>query len=52
MTYKVIFKRFRFDTDNTIVFVEAKTAEAAADAVRHYYHVGSKDIVSVEPEKK
>lgn len=51
MTYKVIFKRFRFDTDNTIVFVEAKTAEAAADVVRHYYHVGSNDILSVTAEE-
>ena len=51
MTYKVIFKRFRFDTDNTIVFVEAKTAEAAADVVRRYYCVGSKDILSVTLEK-
>lgn len=51
MIYKVIFKRFRFDTDNTIVFVESKTAEAAADVVRHYYCVGSDDILSVTPEK-
>lgn len=51
MTYKVTFKRFRFDTDNTIVFVEANTAEAAADAVRHYYCVGINDILSIEPEK-
>ena len=51
MTYKVTFKRFRFDTDNTIVFIEAKTSEAAADAVRHYYCVGSDDILSVTPEK-
>ena len=51
MTYKVTFKRFRFDTDNTIVFVEAKTAEAAADAVRHHYCVGINDILSVEPEE-
>ena len=51
MTYKVIFKRFRFDTDTTIVFVKAKTAKDAADAVRHYYCVGSKDILSVTPEE-
>lgn len=51
MTYKVIFKRFRFDTDTTIAFVKAKTAEAAADAVRHYYCVGINDILSVTPEK-
>ena len=51
MIYKVIFKKFRFDTDNTIVFLEAKTAEAAADAVCHYYCVGSKDIISVTPEE-
>lgn len=51
MIYKVIFKRFRFDTDNTIVFIDAKTAKAAADAVRHYYCVGSDDILSVTPEK-
>ena len=51
MIYKVIFKRFRFDTDNTIVFVEAKTAEAASDVVRRYYCVGSDDILSVTPEK-
>ena len=42
MIYKVIFKRFRFDTDNTIVFLEAKTAN---------YCVGSDDILSVTPEK-
>ena len=51
MTYKVTFKRFRFDTDNTIVFIDAKTAKAAADAVRRYYCVGSKDILSVTLEK-
>ena len=51
MIYKVIFKRFRFDTDNTIVFIDAETAEDAADAVRHYYCVGSKDILSVTLEK-
>ena len=33
------------------VFIEAKSAEDAADAVKHYYCVGSKDIISVEPEK-
>ena len=51
MTYKVIFKRFRFDTDTTIAFVKANTAKDAADAVRHYYCVGSNDILSVTPEK-
>ena len=51
MNYKVIFKRFICDTDNTIVFLDAKTAKAAADAVRHYYCVGSDDILSVTPEK-
>ena len=51
MTYKVTSKRFRFDTDNTIVFIDAKTAKAAADAVRRYYCVGSKDILSVTLEK-
>lgn len=51
MNYKVTFKRFRFDTDDTIAFVEAKTAEAAADAVRHYYCVGINDILSVTPEE-
>ena len=51
MTYKVTFKRFRFDTDNTIVFIDAETAKAAADAVRRYYCVGSKDILSVTLEK-
>ena len=51
MIYKVIFKRFRFDTDNTIVFLDAKTAKAAADAVIHYYCVESDDILSVTPEK-
>ena len=51
MIYKVIFKKFRFDTDNTVVYIEAKTAEDAADAVRHYYHVGSNDILSVTPEE-
>ena len=51
MIYKVIFKRFRFDTDNTIVFLDAKTAKAAADAVRHYYCVGINDILSVTPEE-
>ena len=51
MTYKVTFKRFRFDTDNTIVFLKAKTAKDAADTVRRYYCVGSDDILSVTPEK-
>lgn len=51
MTYKVTFKRFRFDADNTVAYVKAKTAEEAADAVRHYYCVGSNDILSVKPEK-
>lgn len=51
MTYKVTFKRFRFDTDNTIVFIDAKTAKAAAYAVIRYYCVGSDDILSVTPEK-
>lgn len=51
MTYKVTFKRFRFDTDTTIVFVKAKTAKAAADAVIHYYCIESKDILSVTPEE-
>lgn len=31
--------------------VKAKTAEAAADAVRHYYCVGINDILSVTPEE-
>lgn len=52
MEYKVTFKRFKFNTADTVVYIEANSAEDAADAVRHYYHVGSKDIVSVEPEKK
>ena len=51
MIYKVIFKRFRFDTDNTIVFLDAKTSKAAADAVRNYYCIESDDILSVTPEK-
>lgn len=51
MTYKVTFKRFRFDTDNTIAYVKAKTAEEAADVVRHYYCVGCDDILSVTPEE-
>ena len=51
MTYNVTFKRFRFDTDNTIVFIDAETAKDAADAVIRYYCVGSDDIVSVTPEK-
>ena len=51
MIYKVTFKRFRFDTDNTIVFLDAKTKKAATDAVIHYYCVGSDDIISVTPEK-
>ena len=51
MTYKVTFKRFRFDIDNTIVFINAETAKAAADAVIHYYCVGSDDILSITPEK-
>lgn len=51
MEYKVTFKRFRFDTDNTIVFVDAKTAKAAEDAVIHYYCVGINDILSVTPEE-
>ena len=51
MNYKVTFKRFRFDTDDTVVYIEANSAEAAADAVRHYYCIGSKYIISVEPEE-
>lgn len=51
MIYKVTFKRFRFDTDNTIVFIDAKTAKAAADVVRRYYCVESDDILYVTPEK-
>lgn len=51
MIYKVTFKRFRFDTDDTVVYIEANSAKAAADVVRHYYCVGSKDIISVEPEE-
>lgn len=51
MIYKVIFKRFRFDADNTIVFLDAKTAKAAADAVQHYYCVGSDDILYVAPKE-
>lgn len=51
MNYKVTFKRFRFDIDDTVVYIEANSAEDAADAVRHYYHVGSNDILSIEPEK-
>ena len=52
MNYKVTLKRFRFDAADTVVYIEAKSAEDAADAVKHYYCVGSKDIISVEPEKK
>lgn len=52
MNYKVTFKRFRLDAAGTVVYIEANSAEDAADAVRHYYCVGSKDIISVEPEKK
>lgn len=51
MEYKVTFKRFRFDATDTVAYIEANSAEDAADAVRHYYHVGSKDIILVEPEK-
>ena len=51
MTYKVTFKRFRFDSDNTVVYIEANSAKAAADAVIHYYCVGSDDILSVTPEE-
>ena len=51
MIYKVTFKRFRFDTDDTVVYIEANSAKAAADVVRHYYCVGNKDIISVEPEE-
>ena len=51
MIYKVIFKKFRFDTDDTVVYIEANSAKAAADAVRHYYCVGSNDILSVTPEE-
>ena len=52
MNYKVTFKRFRLHAAGTVVYIEANSAEDAADAVRHYYCVGSKDIISVEPEKK
>lgn len=30
MTYKVTFKRFRFDAADTVVYIEAKSAEDAA----------------------
>ena len=52
MIYKVTFKKFKFDAADTVVYIEANSAEDAADAVRHYYCVGSKDIISVESEKK
>ena len=51
MTYKVTFKRFRFDAADTVVYIEAKSAEDAADAVIHYYCIESKDILSVTPEE-
>lgn len=51
MIYKVIFKKFRFDASDTVVYIEAKSAEDAADAVTHYYCVGSDDILSVTPEE-
>lgn len=51
MNYKVTFKRFRFDAAGTVVYIEANSAEDAADAVRHYYCVGSDDILSVTPEE-
>lgn len=51
MTYKVTFERFRFDAADTVVYIESKSAEDAADAVRHYYCVGINDILSIEPEK-
>ena len=51
MEYKVTFKRFKFDTADTVVYIEAKSAEDAADAVTHYYCVGSDDILSVTPEE-
>ena len=52
MEYKVTFKRSRFDAADTVVYIEAKSAEDAADAVKHYYCVGSKHLISVKPEKK
>ena len=52
MNYKVTFKKFKFDAADTVVYIEANSAEDAADAVRHYFCVGSKDIISVESEKK
>ena len=51
MNYKVTFKKFKFDAAGTVVFIEANSAEDAADAVRHYYHVGINDILSVTPEE-
>ena len=51
MIYKVIFKKFRFDAADTVVYIEANSAKAAADAVTHYYCVGSDDILSVTPEE-
>lgn len=51
MNYKVTFKRFRFDAAGTVVYIEANSAKAAADAVIHYYCIESKDILSVTPEE-
>lgn len=51
MNYKVTFKRFRFDAAGTVVYIEANSAEDAADAVTHYYCVESEDILSVTPEE-
>ena len=51
MTYKVIFKRFRRDTDYTVVYIKANSAAAAAYAVKHFYCVGSDDFLSITPKK-
>lgn len=51
MIYKVTFRKSRVDNVTTI-YVEAESAEVAADAVRHYYRVSHDDILLVEPEEE
>lgn len=52
MNYKVTFRKSRCNGEITTIFVEARSAEEAADGVRLYYRVSHDDILSVEPEEE
>lgn len=52
MNYKVTFIKSRCNDEITSIYVEAESAEEAADGVRLYYRVSHDDILSVEPEEE